>query len=166
MNATLEILHKMVWEFRGKYGHKFATPDVRTSANFAMCEAAEALDAWIRANTGDAYNRANIRDRKIDDELMQCAMMIMTALGVDFQYGVRPIIQPLTGERDIIEKVFHELGMLPLLAEKEFFLRELAEQYAINALAYILVVVEDPVEVMQRVLHTIYKKRVEPEVHK
>jgi hypothetical protein len=156
----------MVWDFRGKYSHKFATPDVHTSANFAMCEAGEALDAWIRLNTGDAYNRASARDRRIDEELMQCAMMIMTALGVDFKYEVRPILQPLTGEREIIEKVFHELGMLPLLAEKEFFLRELAEQYAINALAYILVVVEDPVEVMRRVLHTIYKKRVQPVVHK
>jgi hypothetical protein len=166
MNATLEILHKMVWEFRGKYGDRFATPDVRTSANFAMCEAGEALDAWIRANTGDAYNRASIRDRKIDEELLQCAMMIMTALGVGYKYDILLEERSVLDERSAIERICREVGMLPFLDEQELYFRELAEQSAMDALAYILAVVDGPIEALQRVLHNIYKKRVEPEMHK
>jgi hypothetical protein len=84
-NATLEILHNMVWKFRNQYNDKFATPGVRRSANFAACEAAETLDAWIRLKTTE-FNRANFRDRKIEEKAMQCAMMVITALGKGFQY--------------------------------------------------------------------------------
>jgi hypothetical protein len=42
---------------------------------------------------------------------------------------------------------------------------DIGKDYALAALSTALALVDEPVEVMQRVLHTIYKKRVAPEVH-
>ena len=172
VNATLEILHSMVWEFRGKYSHKFATPDVRRSANFAACEAAETLDAWIRLNTTE-FNRAAIRDRKIEEEAMQCAMMVMTALGKGFQYDKEKALDSvvegkmLWGQLDLVEDLVDEASGVRFLDRPELgpVAYDIGKDYALAALSTVLALVEDPVEVMKRVLHNIYKKRVAPEVH-
>jgi hypothetical protein len=172
INATLEILHQMVWDFRSNNSDKFATPDVRTSANFAACEAAETLDAWIRLNTTE-FNRAAIRDRKIEEEAMQCAMMILTALGKEFKYDNEKALDSVVeGKRlwdqlDLIEDLVDEASGVRFLDRPELgpVAYDIGKDYALAALSTVMALVEDPVEVMQRVLHTIYKKRVAPEVH-
>ena len=70
-------LHRMVWKFRREIEPYFPTPSPLDSLRFAVTEAAEALDAYLRQN-GD-YKRNNDKTHSIPQELAQCALMLLTA---------------------------------------------------------------------------------------
>lgn len=69
-----------VWKFREKYSQYWATPDLLWSLRFAFTEIAEALDAWIRANSNE-FSRNNEKNLVVIDELADTAIMLLTALG-------------------------------------------------------------------------------------
>ena len=76
---TLRECHRIVWQYRRELEAVWPTPDRLDSLRFATTEAAEALDAWLRMNGTYARNRA--KDLSVLDELADCALMLITALG-------------------------------------------------------------------------------------
>ncbi len=72
--------HTAVWAYRARLADKWPTPATADALRFAFCEASEALDAWLRLQP--QYVRNNARDLSVTDELADCAMMLLTALGV------------------------------------------------------------------------------------
>jgi len=84
--STVEILqqcHTDLWAFREHMGDSWPTPDTLDALRFAVTEAGEALDAWMRANRPQyARNRDRLNgEDAVLDELADCAMMLLTALG-------------------------------------------------------------------------------------
>lgn len=69
-----------VWKFRKSYEDYWATPDLLWSLRFAFTEIAEALDAWMRANSNE-FSRNNEKNLDVIDELADTAIMLLTALG-------------------------------------------------------------------------------------
>jgi NTP pyrophosphatase (non-canonical NTP hydrolase) len=57
----------------------WATPDPLNSLRYAFCEAAEAMDAWLRAER-PSDSRNNERQNDVLDELADCAIMLLTAV--------------------------------------------------------------------------------------
>ena len=104
---------------------------------------------------------------------MQCAMMVMTALGKGFKYDKEKSLDSvIEGKRlwdqlDLVEDLIEEASGVRFLDRPELgpVAYDIGKDYALAALSTVLALVEDPVEVMQGVLHTIYQKRVAPEVH-
>ena len=90
MNATIQELHKLVWEFRREMQDYFPTPNQADSIKFAFTEVGEALDAELRQNP--LYKRNNEKAHSVERELTQCAMMLLTAVlptdmdGVEIMY--------------------------------------------------------------------------------
>jgi hypothetical protein len=76
---TLKACHALVWTRRQKLGRWWPTPDPLNSLRFAVTEASEALDAWLRLKGG--YVRNHDKDMSVEDELADCAMMLLTAMG-------------------------------------------------------------------------------------
>lgn len=74
-----------VWSLRRSAATWWPTPPTGDALRFAFCEAGEALDALLRENP--AYARNHARERLVEEELVQCAIMLMTALGEDWRYG-------------------------------------------------------------------------------
>jgi len=81
---TLQEAHSRVWTFRRKYSKWWSTPDALDSLRFAYTEAAEALDAHLRQKGG--YARNNEREQDIVSELADCAIMLLTALGPNYEF--------------------------------------------------------------------------------
>ena len=77
--VELAACHALVWAYRRELGAVWPTPGRVDALRFAVTEAAEALDAWLRTNPAYARNRA--REMDVLDELADCAMMLLTALG-------------------------------------------------------------------------------------
>lgn len=84
MSDILQEAHRRVWTFRRKYGNWWATPTILDAIRFAGTEAFEAVDALLRCNTN--YARNNERQQDILEELADCAMMLLTALGPDYEF--------------------------------------------------------------------------------
>ncbi len=85
MNDITKILrqaHAELWAFRDEMGEAWPTPDTLDALRFAVTEAGEALDAWMRANRPQyARNRERLDyDEAVLDELVDCAMMLLTAI--------------------------------------------------------------------------------------
>lgn len=92
MTDTAKILqqaHAELWAFRDEMGDAWPTPDTLDALRFAVTEAGEALDAWMRANRPQyARNRERLDwDGAVLDELADCAMMLLTAVGPDLPNG-------------------------------------------------------------------------------
>jgi hypothetical protein len=49
---TLQQAHAELWGFRAEMGDAWPTPDTLDALRFAVTEAGEALDAWMRARFG------------------------------------------------------------------------------------------------------------------
>jgi hypothetical protein len=79
----LSRLNQIVWEFRAEQ-KKFPTPDSKDSILFALTEAAEAIDAELRNNP--RYLRSHTKNLNKIQELLQCLIMILTALGPDHRF--------------------------------------------------------------------------------
>jgi len=86
--ADITATHAVVWAYRQRLAHLWPTPDPQDSLRFAVTEAGEALDASLRQNP--AYARNNHRNMSVEDELADCAMMLVTANGADYSYAWLP----------------------------------------------------------------------------
>ncbi len=78
----LQECHRLVWAFRKEIEPYWATPDPLNSLRYAFCECAEAMDAWLRAER-PSDSRNNERENNVLDELADCAIMLLTAMGQD-----------------------------------------------------------------------------------
>jgi len=76
----LQECHRLLWAFRKEIEPYWATPDPLNSLRYAFCEAAEAMDAWLRQSRPDD-SRNNERENDVLDELADCAIMLLTAMG-------------------------------------------------------------------------------------
>lgn len=74
--------HAIVWRYRDELQEVWPTPDATDALRFAFTEAAEAMDANLRLNSG--YARNNDKTLSVDDELADCAMMLLTAVGPEW----------------------------------------------------------------------------------
>lgn len=84
ITETLRECHAIVWRYRAELEHVWPTPNTEDALLFAFTELGEAIDAHLR--TRDTYARN--RDKSLDvlDELADCAMMLLTALGADYGF--------------------------------------------------------------------------------
>lgn len=81
--VNIAKIHDMVWEFRALYGGLWPTPDRVDALRFALCESAEAMDAWLRQQA--RFNRNRPKNLDVLDELADTAIMLLTALGYEVQ---------------------------------------------------------------------------------
>lgn len=81
----LRAAHRIVWQYRAELEHVWPTPTPRNALRFAFTEAAEAMDAELRLEGG--YARNNDKDLSVEDELADCAMMLLTMVGPDAQFA-------------------------------------------------------------------------------
>lgn len=79
----LRECHAIVWQWRAKLADVWPTPNRLDALRFAVTEAAEAMDAWLRLNGG--YARNHDKNLSVEDELADCAMMLLTAAGEKWQ---------------------------------------------------------------------------------
>lgn len=104
-----------IWRFREQAAAWWPTPSVGDSLRFAFTEMGEALDARLRDNP--VYARNHARERQIDEELAQCAIMLMTALGPDWRYGRidygAPVVAPLDEAARAVGLAFAEFVAAP-----------------------------------------------------
>jgi len=84
-SVNIAKVHNMVWNFRALYGGLWPTPDRVDALRFALCESAEAMDAWLRGQP--RFNRNRAKDLDVLDELADTAIMLLTALGYEVQRG-------------------------------------------------------------------------------
>ena len=77
-SLKLKEWHEMVWQFRDAVEHNFPTPNRSDSLAFAFTEVAEAIDAQLRQNS--SYQRRSEKSHSVEQELTQCAMMLLTAV--------------------------------------------------------------------------------------
>ena len=75
----LQECHRLVWAFRKEIEPYWATPDPLNSLRYAFCEAAESMDAWLRAERPED-SRNNERQNNVLDELADCAIMLLTVI--------------------------------------------------------------------------------------
>lgn len=82
MATSVKDLYIKVWRFREEMEEFWPTPSEGDSWRFAFCEVSEALDAWLRLKPNYKRNRDIIVDQtEILNELADCAMLLLTALG-------------------------------------------------------------------------------------
>lgn len=78
----LAKVHRTVWDFREEMEHLWPSPGLVDSLRYAFTEAGEAMDARLReTRPGDSRN--NDRQASVEEELADCAIMLLTALGKD-----------------------------------------------------------------------------------
>ena len=79
MVTNLQHCHKMVHDFRFQADSFWPTPNTKDSLRYAFTEIAEAVDADLRARRKtDARN--NDKESRVEEELADCAIMLLTAL--------------------------------------------------------------------------------------
>lgn len=76
---TLKECHRIVWAYRQQLEDVWPTPTTEDALLFAFTELGEAIDAHLRSK--DVYARNRDKDLSVLDELADCAMMLLTALG-------------------------------------------------------------------------------------
>jgi hypothetical protein len=79
----LRECHAIVWQWRAKLADVWPTPNRLDALRFAVTEAAEAMDAWLRLNNN--YARNHDKSLSVEDELADCAMMLLTAAGEEWE---------------------------------------------------------------------------------
>jgi len=82
---TMIELRDMIWAYRHRLADRWPTPLPLDALRFAFTEAAEAMDARLRLRLQPAYNRNNAKALSVEDELADCMMMLITALGEEWQ---------------------------------------------------------------------------------
>lgn len=76
-------LRDLIWTYRHRLADRWPTPPPVDALRFAFTEAAEAMDAWLRLQP--AYNRNNAKALSVEEELSDCILMLVTALGPAWQ---------------------------------------------------------------------------------
>lgn len=126
MTDTTKVLqqaHAELWAFRDEMGDYWPTPDTLDALRFAVTEAGEALDAWMRANRPQyARNRERLDyGEAVLDELADCAMMLLTAAGCNHAVDTWWNDKPFSWDVDTITKnVVDQLFGFPGDKSKEF----------------------------------------------
>lgn len=77
--ATLKLCHEIVWKYRQQLEDYWPTPTTEDALLFSFTELGEAVDAHLRSKP--QYARNNAKDLSVLDELADCALMLITALG-------------------------------------------------------------------------------------
>jgi len=154
---TLLELKDMIWAWRHQYEEYFATPTPLMSIYFSETEIGEAKDAWIRANTGDQFNRkTQQKNIQLQHELTQTLFMVITALGEEWQpYLVASVI------RVSYSRIAMYISWAACLAEHGSNSHSFLNYAAIKLLQEI----DRPVEEMQDVLRKLYVGRVMPKMY-
>lgn len=80
---TMIELRGLIWTYRHRLADRWPTPPPVDALRFAFTEAAEAMDAWLRLQP--AYNRNNAKVLSVEEELADCILMMVTALGPAWQ---------------------------------------------------------------------------------
>jgi len=102
-----KMLADKVIETRAKVAHNWPTPDQKDSVLYAITEAGEALDAYLRVKrSGDARNHE--RERSVGRELAPCLMMLLTAqpsfVDIDVSRTIRTVAGDLSNtDVDLVE---------------------------------------------------------------
>lgn len=81
---TLRECHRIVWQYRAELESVWPTPSTEDALLFAFTELGEAVDAYLRSKSEYARNRD--KDLSVLDELADCAMMLLTALGSGWEF--------------------------------------------------------------------------------
>jgi len=111
-------LHDMVWTLRNEIHTTWPTPEPMMCIRYAVTEAAETMDAWLRIERpGDARNHAkNATLAMILGELADCAMMLLSALGPEWDGEWQPAGREMYWKKTIkdvnIDSVCVEVGSL------------------------------------------------------
>lgn len=84
ITATLKACHAIVWEARKELEHVWPTPTTEDALLFAFTELGEAIDAYLR--TKPQYARNNAKDLDVLDELSDTCLMLLTAMGCDWEH--------------------------------------------------------------------------------
>ena len=79
-----KTLHNLIWTYRHELEAYWCTPDKIDAHRFAACESAKIIDALLRQNP--KYRRNHAKKVSLGQEVSQCAIMLMTALGEDFDW--------------------------------------------------------------------------------
>lgn len=77
LRTLWEINHR--WRMWMDENTGFKTPDTLDCLRYSVCEAAEALDAWMRQKN-QHHARNNGREHTVEQELADVAMLLLTAL--------------------------------------------------------------------------------------
>jgi hypothetical protein len=80
MTDPLVAAHAAVWDLRRELGAAWPTPPRHDALLFALTEAGELVDAWLRQHRPQ-YNRNHARGADVDGERADLAVMLLTALG-------------------------------------------------------------------------------------
>ncbi len=80
MSDVIRRCHKLVWDFRKEAESYWPTPDRLDSLRYALTEIAEAIDAKMRLDRPD-HVRNRDKDLRVESELADCAIMLLTAWG-------------------------------------------------------------------------------------
>jgi len=80
MIEAIEAITSIVWDFREKNKNWWKTPDKQDSLRYALTEAAEAMDAWLREKRQDDLRNHDCSEDGVLDELADCAIMLVTAM--------------------------------------------------------------------------------------
>lgn len=93
--GTLKLCHEIVWRYRDELKDVWKIPTTEDALLFAFTELGEAIDAHLRSKPEYARNRD--KDLSVLDELADCAMMLLTALGKDYVVGWQGDFAPYKG---------------------------------------------------------------------
>lgn len=87
LTDTIQQTYTDVWQWRGRSAAWFVIPDTSDALAFAVTEAGEAVDAWLREiGPGKGYKRNHAKAGQMWDELGDCFFMCATALGPGCEY--------------------------------------------------------------------------------
>lgn len=84
IEPTLRECHRIVWQYRAELEAYWPTPTTEDALLFAFTELGEAIDAHLRSKAEYARNRD--KDLSVLDELADCALMLLTALGPEHNF--------------------------------------------------------------------------------
>lgn len=103
VTKTATICQSVVWTYRGVLEKVWRTPTVGDALGFAITEIGEAKDAELRLKD---YARNNDKSLSVEDELADCLLMLITALGKDHQFGDLPLPLLVTLEDIAVDVAF------------------------------------------------------------
>ena len=81
-----------MWKVRHKIEHNWKIPPADDALRFSVTEAAEMVDAVLRQNL--SYKRNHRKQANLEQEVAQCAIMLLTALGEEFDWEQDRIVTP------------------------------------------------------------------------
>jgi len=106
--VDIKNLHAIVWNLRRELWDTWLTPSPLDALRFAATEAAEAIDAQMRKDPRWARN--HVKDLTVEQELAQCAIMLLTALGPEYDEKDIARLRIFSDTSSTLEYVFCLIG--------------------------------------------------------